>query len=521
MVSYIKKFDKWIDSHLLLIWFLLAILVLRIPGFFEPYWYGDEAIYLTIGNALRNGARLYADIVDHKTPLIYYLAMVNNQMQFRMLLMGWMIVATAAFYSVAKKILKHTISLMAALSVFTSLTTLTWLEGHIPNGELFVIGFVMLGWWLFSKTKLFAELLDLSHTGTTTRPFKYLLGAGVLFSLAILTKVPAIMDAAVIFGLGWFWLARHWIFAGSRSLTTKKFLETMIQYRLILAGLLIPLVLSVIYFVFRGAGREYLDYGLLYNFHYVGNWELPFSNQFLRLLFTLPGKLTVIFVSVLALAAYHKKISPPFQLMISWLLLAILGASLSNRPYPHYYLQVVPPLSLLIGFLVERFKTGKKLAKVEIGAGLLAVIMLISVMKLLQVGSYSLKYYRDYLNFAGGQISVGEYYSRFNSYMSDNYLAAQIINDAKVDRIFIWGTNPMLYALTKTVPTGRFTVAFHIQDLKAYDETLAGVKKHQPEFIVVMNDESDRFPEFFDYLHQNYIPNQNFNHFSLWKKQAI
>ena len=50
---------------------LLIVFILRIPSFFEPYFYGDEMIYLAIGNALRDGVELYKEIFDHKTPLIY------------------------------------------------------------------------------------------------------------------------------------------------------------------------------------------------------------------------------------------------------------------------------------------------------------------------------------------------------------------------------------------------------------------------------------------------------------------
>jgi hypothetical protein len=70
--------------------------------------------------------------------------------------------------------------------------------------------------------------------------------------------------------------------------------------------------------------------------------------------------------------------------------------------------------------------------------------------------------------------------------------------------MFIWGTNPTLYAQTKIVPAGRFTVAFHIQDLKVYDQTLAEIKASQPEVIIVMDNEKDSFPTLNEYLNLNY-----------------
>ena len=55
---------------MILFWILnfLTFLILRLPSLFEPYWYADEGIYLTIGNALRRGEILYSQIHDNKPP---------------------------------------------------------------------------------------------------------------------------------------------------------------------------------------------------------------------------------------------------------------------------------------------------------------------------------------------------------------------------------------------------------------------------------------------------------------------
>jgi hypothetical protein len=77
----------------------------------------------------------------------------------------------------------------------------------------------------------------------------------------------------------------------------------------------------------------------------------------------------------------------------------------------------------------------------------------------------------------------------------------------------------MLYAHSQKVPTGRFTVSFHIKDFDAYNETLASVKEKNPTFIVVMNDDAETFPEFTEYLLAHYyMPNETFDNFTLWKR---
>ena len=71
-----KILVKWVQMHEWLVVVLCASVLLRIPSWFEPYWYGDEGIYLTIGQALRKGVILYSQIHDNKPPLLYMMAAV-------------------------------------------------------------------------------------------------------------------------------------------------------------------------------------------------------------------------------------------------------------------------------------------------------------------------------------------------------------------------------------------------------------------------------------------------------------
>ena len=78
-MSWIKREILEIKNHKKELSFLsvviFLIIILRVPSIFEPYWYGDEGIYLTIGNALAQGETLYRDIHDNKPPFIYLLAL--------------------------------------------------------------------------------------------------------------------------------------------------------------------------------------------------------------------------------------------------------------------------------------------------------------------------------------------------------------------------------------------------------------------------------------------------------------
>ena len=79
MGKIIAKLHELLDKANVTNWLgilLFITLILRIPSFFEPYFYGDEMIYLSIGQGIRKGLDLYTQIFDNKPPLIYLTAAI-------------------------------------------------------------------------------------------------------------------------------------------------------------------------------------------------------------------------------------------------------------------------------------------------------------------------------------------------------------------------------------------------------------------------------------------------------------
>lgn len=521
MSGWMQSLDHAVKKHLFLVALFFLVIVLRLPNFFEPYWYGDEGIYLAIGQSLAFGRLLYAEIIDHKTPLIYYLAMTPTQLGFRVLLLGWSLAFTGAFYHLSRVLFKRSLAWMLACVLFVIFTTLPWMEGNIPNGELFVMGFVLVAAALLSNTSYVTALLDRPRAKNKLQPIT-MLAAGVLLGLGILTKVPALFDWAAIMAVAWLVLSRH-IFSDWRRGLKNLPWQTIIQAALIGLGTVLPIVFSVVYFVLRGSGQAYLDFGLLYNFRYAGSWGLPFDSPLLLFLFTLPGKTLVMGGLIVILTALQRWLRPATQFSAIWLVLAFFAALLSNRPYPHYFLQVVPPAALLMGAWLETCLSRQRLQILvtSITTTLLA-FLLIAVGLLLQFYVYpTVSYYQNWLKLVTGQMSVEDYRQSFNRVMADNYAATEIITTHPDPYLFIWGTNPMLYAQTKKIPTGRFTVAFHIKDFDAYDETLAAVEEHRPAYIVVMNNDAESFPAFTEFLDDNYRLHTTFDHFTLWRRLEL
>ncbi len=511
----VVKLDLWLEQFRLPIILLALVVLLRIPTFFEPYWYGDEGIYLVLGEALNRGKILYAEIIDHKTPLIYLFAQVGSQLSFRLLILGWLVAATAVFIRITNRLFTQQWSRLLAVLFWIAAISLPSFEGTIPNGELFVAGFVLVGVALAQSTAFWKT----AQKNLTKKDALALLGAGSAMGLGILTKVPALLDFAALMCALLFvqFPSPVTIFTdlGKRLGSSSRFVFVL------LLGALIPIAISVLFFVLRGVGQSYLDFGLLYNFRYAGTWQPSFPHPVFGLLFSLPGKTAILGVVLLSIWGTYRQMPKYLSFSLIWFWFALFASLLSNRPYPHYFLQVAPPLALLLGSVLESFLTSARSRLLVLGAMLPAAAALISIIFLLDVHPYpTLSYYQNWWRYMSGKQTVAQYNQWFNPLMDDNYAAAKLIRQQGNGQLFIWGTNPMLYALSDTIPTGRFTVSFHIHDFKAYAETLQDLKQSAPPFIVMMHDEQGELPGLKQFLHTQYRLYRTFDHYDVWKKYA-
>lgn len=188
MLKVFKKIDNWLhelDIPNWLLIFLAVLLILRIPTLFEPYSYGDEMIYLTLGEGIKQGKVLYRDIHDNKPPLLYILAAISGSVfWFRALLAFWNIVTVILFWKLIKALFPKNRKISdVATVIFGILTTIPLWEGHVANSEMFMIGTTIAGFLVLLTKKL---------------NFKNLLFAGFLFSLSSLFKIPAAFEVPTI-----------------------------------------------------------------------------------------------------------------------------------------------------------------------------------------------------------------------------------------------------------------------------------------------------------------------------------
>jgi hypothetical protein len=287
---------------------------------------------------------------------------------------------------------------------------------------------------------------------------------------------------------------------------------------------LLPILISIIYFVAKGRGGDYLSYGLLYNLRYSQSWSIDLGSSLLNFVFSTTGKTIGLFVLLALISLNSGQLKKRFQFISLYYIFALYAVLLSNRPYPHYFIQLAPAFALLV---TDAFVSIKEISKRQLlrsakSLVLTASLILLTAYVMLNFNfkPYSTtKYYSQFFKYATAQISKEEYENAFDSLVKENREVSRIIAEMNVKKIFIWGTNPLLYAQSHTIPTSRFTVSFHIKDFNDYDRTFLQIQKEAPKLIVVMKNESQSFPQLEEYLAKYYLANYQFDEMVLYLRQ--
>lgn len=465
-------------SHALIL-LLLIVALLRIPNLFEPYWYGDEGIYLTLGQAMRRGLTLYRDIHDNKPPLLYVVAAIaQTEFWFKFILLFWHLTTIVVFYKLATVLSpKHPKAPIIA-SVFMALLTMLP-EGNIANGEIFMILPVIAGMFFLWKEK------------------KHYFLSGVLFALGFLFKVPAIFDFTAAFTF----------LTLFQSDTVRGVMRKLFRREIwvFVIGFVLPIALSIVYYATRGALTPYLRSALLQNIGYLGSWSGGKHN--LVTTFTHSGLIMRSFVLAVLILLFwvvrgRLTLSKPLQFSAIWFLFALYGALLSERPYPHYLIQPAVPAALIAAFLIFEKQRGAQIALLVIGA--------IGITSYFKIGFWQypvLSYYQNFLNWVLKRESTDQYFSYFGTEVNQTYRIAKFVKlmTSPEDRIFVWGDDPMVYALSERLPTGRYTVAYHVVDFNGYEESTTAIRTEKPPLIITFQKESRPFPQLFAELSSHYL----------------
>ncbi|HEX2738736.1 MAG TPA: glycosyltransferase family 39 protein [Acidimicrobiia bacterium] len=443
--------------------FLLLATVFHLPGLFHQVFNSDEAYLATQAQVLSHGGKLYTDTVDRKPPIVPYLYLgafkitgSDNLLSVHVLAILAHALTATLLAAEARRRYGARGALIAGVLYLCACATLYPSDTQAANFEVFMLPLMTAAIVLGNRQRF--------------------LSGGVVASLATLTKQTASTTLLPLAWLAWRW--RKW-----RGLA------------LLAIGLALPIALSAfifgakdfLFWVFTSNGG-YLDVG--------GAFSYVLREGFANTLMFLVANAALF---MLLPAAWRRR-RENLDLWL-WAASAAIGVSIGFRFFGHYYLQLLPPLSLLAtGPLV---RASRRL--VTVAATLVAL-------PLVWFGGAAV---------ATAMVSTPASYHAISAYIDAHTKSA--------DRIFVWGHYPEVYWSSDRIPASRFVTTGFLtghsggrpadqvgQDLAvpgAWKDFLDDMQVHPPALILDTSPANIRnaalyppeaFPQFASYLYQNY-----------------
>lgn len=457
-------FEKYVHASHWVCLIIAIAFIFRIPSFFEPFYYGDEMIYMSLGQGIKNGFTLYKDIHDNKPPLLYYIASIsNNIFWFKVVLAFWASATIIFFWRLAEALFKkNKIIVYSSVAIFAFLTTIPSFEGNIANAENFMIGFTILGFLILTQKNL---------------NFNKIYSAGFLIGVATLFKMPALFDIGAVTA---FW------FITLRKYNLNNIKKFIINNFYLYIGLLTPILITMLWFFSKGALTDYLIAAFGQNIGYLSSWrpseeEKSFLIKNAPLLF----RSLIVLISFIIIFLARNKLSKQFILISLWSITSIFAVTLSERPYPHYLIQSMPSFSILVGILIGA-------TTIEQTLTLFPILLTIITPFYYKFWIYpTLSYYNRFVLYSTKQISYNEYLNRFDKNLNRDYKVAKIISltTNKNDNVFVFANeSARVYAISQRLPKYKYIAAYHINDFSNYKNVYQNFLINMPDLIVVSNE---------------------------------
>jgi 4-amino-4-deoxy-L-arabinose transferase-like glycosyltransferase len=310
---------------------ILLAVAIRLPSLLHPQPIDSEAMYSVVANEIVDGGRPYADAVERKPPLLFwtYAAIFKvagkfNWTALHFVALVWTLGAMAGLYVIGGELFDRNTGLIAAFFYCVFQPWWTW-KNLTFDSEM-----------LMNLPIIWGSAIAFRRSSSLLRP--ELFAAGVLLGAAFLLKQPAAIAAVP---LGIYLLLPS--YRASRSLTRT---NSIIQAAMLTIGFFAALGLVTIVL---------WKQGILYDAFYwtIADHDVPhvfWQKGIVHTLTFLGACLPLVIGAILACRdkdGIWVGRTAERTALLGLLAASAIGAAAGARFYPHYYVQLIPPLVLL------------------------------------------------------------------------------------------------------------------------------------------------------------------------------
>ena len=292
---------------------------------------GDEAAFLYYGWMIVKGKILYRDLFNQKAPGVYFtvalifLLVGKNILLIRVLSMLLSVITALILFKIGSKISNPLTGLISA--ILYELEPITLRRSTMVFSETFMVFFMALAVYFY---------ISADEKNTT---WHYLL-VGILIGLSTIMRQTGIVLLLVII---------------LHRLYTRDPLKSLLQsIGTLIIGTLISVIPLVVYFLAVNALSDALYATVLFNlssssygFSLLNRLDTLYNGVFIK-----DPVLWIVGLGGMLFALERRKKWAIF--LMGWFIASFLVVSALSTPYSHYYIQVMPALSLLGGVFVEK-----------------------------------------------------------------------------------------------------------------------------------------------------------------------
>jgi len=443
---------------------VLLTIVVRLPSLVHPQPIDSEAMYSVVANEIVDGGRPYIDAVERKPPLLFwtYAAIFKvvgkfNWKALHIVALVWTLCAMLGLYVIGRELFDRNTGLVAALFYCVFQPWPNW-KNLTFDGEM-----------IMNLPIIWAWAIAFRRSSSPLRP--ELFPAGALLGAAFLLKQPAAIAAVP---LGIYLLLPS--YRASRSLART---NSIIQATVLTLGFSASLGLATIVLWKRG---------ILHEAYYwtIADHDIPhvfWQKGIVNTLAFLGACLPLVFGAIMACRDKDKIWTgkgPERIALLGLLAASAIGAAAGARFYPHYYVQLIPPLALLAApyyaqLWSRTIQPVHRLLRPRVTYVWLALIVI----------AFSVA---NWIGLAERRVPSEE----------GRYLLS---HSAPNDRIFVWGQSSVIYLDAHRRPASRYITVFPLTgyifggpipgfDTRsrilpgAWDILQRDFDKHPPTFIV-------------------------------------
>ena len=310
---------------------VLLTVAIRLPSLLHPQPIDSEAMYSVVANEIVDGGRPYADAVERKPPLLFwtYAAIFKvagkfNWKALHIVALVWTLYAMAGLYVICRELFDRNTGLIAAFFYGVFQPWLTW-KNLSFDAEM-----------LMNLPIIWAWAIAFRRSSSRLRP--ELFAAGALLGAAFLLKQPAAIAAVP---LGIYLLLPS--YRASRSLPR---INSIIQAAMLTAGFFAVLGLATIVL---------WKQRILHDAFYwtIADHDVPhvFWQKGIVITLTFLGACLPLVIGAIMACRDKNEIwarkTAERTALLGLLVASAIGAAAGARFYPHYYVQLIPPLALL------------------------------------------------------------------------------------------------------------------------------------------------------------------------------